>query len=83
MAYENQTAGLLVGVDVDDIFRVDLNNDILYDLGLFDFFGLCNLLRVLGLDYFFDSLLRLLLACVLLLVVTIAKVCLLSFFIII
>ena len=83
MAYENQTAGLLVGVDVHDIFRVDLNDDILYDLGLLDFFGLCNLLRVLGFDDFFDSLLGLLLACVLLLVVTIAKVCLLSFFIII
>ena len=83
MAYENQTAGLLVGVDVDDIFRVDLNNDILNDLGLLDFFGLCNLLRVLGFDDFFYSLLGLLLACVLLLVVTIAKVCLLSFFIII
>ena len=83
MAYENQTAGLLVGVDVDDIFRVDLKDDILDDLGLLDFFGLCNLLRVLGFDDFFDSLLGLFLACALLLVVTIAKVCLLSFFIII
>ena len=74
---------MLFGVDFYDIFRVDLNDDILYDLGLFDFLGLCNLLRVLGLDYFFDSLLRLLLACVLLVVVTISEVCLFSYFIII
>jgi hypothetical protein len=83
MAYENQTAGLLVGVDVDDIFRVDLKDDILDDLGLLDFFGLCNLLGVLGFGDFFYSLLGLLLACFLLLLVTIATVCLLSLFIII
>jgi len=82
VAYENQTAGMFVGVNFDDIFLVNLYDDVLDDLSFLDFFGLGDLFWVLWLDYLFYSLLNLLLG-FFLFVASDAEDCILSFFLII
>jgi len=83
VAYENQTAWMLIDVNFDDIFLIDLYDNVLDDLSLLDFFLLGNLLGVLWFDHhLFDCLLWLLLS-LFLFVVSVAVDCILSFLLIV
>jgi len=74
---------MLIDVNFDDIFLIDLYDNVLDDLSLLDFFLLGNLLGVLWFDHhLFGNLLWLLLS-LFLFVVSVAVDCILSFLLIV